>query len=95
MNNFYPHEPAINYVQGDVNICWFSIWASDIFDIRDYVPEQAIVSRLKSFLLFKYVCYKYRIMFASIILSNNVRNKGKNQRRYKLHQWDNKENLIF
>ena len=86
MNDFYPHASGIKYVQDDVNTCSFISPKSALFDTREYVVEQAIISGLKSSLLCEYFSYKESIRFSSNIMIDNFRNKGDQNLRYELHQ---------
>ena len=42
LTDFYPYAPEIKYVQHDKNNCCFSSLASDLYDAREHVAEQAI-----------------------------------------------------
>ena len=67
--------------------CYFSTLVSALFDDKEYVAEQAFVSRLKPYLLFEYFCYKDRIKLSNDIMSDHVRNKGEQRICYKIPQW--------
>ena len=44
--DLHPYAPAIKYVQHEKNTCCFSNFASDMYDAREPVTEQAINLRL-------------------------------------------------
>ena len=50
LTDFHTYVSAINYVPNDENTCVLSSLASDMFDAREHVAEQATEPRLELFL---------------------------------------------
>ena len=65
MSSPYTRDKYIHY---DENNCCLSILASALFDSREYVAENAIVLRLKEYLLCESKGCKNRIKFSNDIV---------------------------
>ena len=68
MNSVHPHASEIKYIHDYVNTCCFSSMVLALFYNRRYVSEQAIASRLISYLICEYFGYKYSIRFISYVV---------------------------
>ena len=84
MHDFHPHEPEIKYFQNEENTCVFSSLYSDLFSENEHYVEHAVLSQLSSYLSCDTVGYMNRIRFSTKILTDGVRNKGEQQRHYKV-----------
>ena len=61
MNSFHIFLTDMKYVQDYVNTFCFSISVSAMYDVREYITEQASVLRIKLSLLCECFGYKDRI----------------------------------
>ena len=79
MNYFHPYKSKVKYFEDNENTCCFSIFASYLYDARDYVAKWSIVSLLKSCLFCESFGYINMIKFANDIIIDKVR---KNVRKF-------------